>query len=135
MPFVPPGVETDGKTVFTSDEALKLEWVPDYIAIIGSGACDILPAAFRTACHSGGRTGWPAILSGLKSLLETGKAYRCTCSKERLDALREEQKANKTRLGYDGCCRDAGHGPDCGPHVVRLKMPTTGTTVVDDLIK
>ena len=37
VPFVPPGVETDGKTVFTSDEALKLEWVPDYIAIIGSG--------------------------------------------------------------------------------------------------
>ena len=37
VPFVPPGVETDGKTVFTSDEALKLEWVPDWIAIIGSG--------------------------------------------------------------------------------------------------
>jgi len=37
IPFVPPGVTTDGKTVFTSDEALKLEWVPDWIAIIGSG--------------------------------------------------------------------------------------------------
>merc|ERR1712100_41308 len=37
VPFVPPGVETDGKTVFTSDEALKLEWVPEYVAIIGSG--------------------------------------------------------------------------------------------------
>jgi len=37
VPFVPPGVEQDGKTVFTSDEALKLEWVPDYIAIVGSG--------------------------------------------------------------------------------------------------
>jgi len=37
VPFVPPGVEIDGKTVFTSDEALKLEWVPDWIAIIGSG--------------------------------------------------------------------------------------------------
>ena len=36
-PFVPPGVQVDGKTVFTSDEALKLEWVPDWIAIIGSG--------------------------------------------------------------------------------------------------
>jgi len=37
VPFVPPGVQVDGKTVFTSDEALKLEWVPDWIAIIGSG--------------------------------------------------------------------------------------------------
>merc|ERR1719199_1440521 len=37
VPFVPPGVQVDGKTVFTSDEALKLEWVPDWVAIIGSG--------------------------------------------------------------------------------------------------
>jgi len=37
VPFVPPGVVQDGKTVFTSDEALKLEWVPDWVAIVGSG--------------------------------------------------------------------------------------------------
>eukprot|EP00193_Tetraselmis_chui_P010977 CAMPEP_0177788174 /NCGR_PEP_ID=MMETSP0491_2-20121128/21949_1 /TAXON_ID=63592 /ORGANISM="Tetraselmis chuii, Strain PLY429" /LENGTH=585 /DNA_ID=CAMNT_0019309701 /DNA_START=46 /DNA_END=1803 /DNA_ORIENTATION=- len=37
VPFVPPGVPIDGKTVFTSDHALKLEWLPDWIAIIGSG--------------------------------------------------------------------------------------------------
>jgi dihydrolipoamide dehydrogenase len=37
VPFVPPGIEIDGKTVFTSDEALKLDWLPDWIAIIGSG--------------------------------------------------------------------------------------------------
>jgi len=37
VPFVPPGVQIDGKTVFTSDEALKLEWVPDWIVIVGSG--------------------------------------------------------------------------------------------------
>merc|ERR1719473_13304 len=37
VPFVPPGIETDGKTVFTSDEALDLAWVPEWVAIIGSG--------------------------------------------------------------------------------------------------
>jgi dihydrolipoamide dehydrogenase len=36
-PFVPPGIEIDGKTVFTSDDALKLETVPPWVAIIGSG--------------------------------------------------------------------------------------------------
>jgi dihydrolipoamide dehydrogenase len=36
-PFVPPGIETDGRTVFTSDEAINLEWLPRWIAIIGSG--------------------------------------------------------------------------------------------------
>ncbi len=37
VPFVPPGIEVDGKTVFTSDEALQLDWLPDWVAIIGSG--------------------------------------------------------------------------------------------------
>tara|TARA_Y100001968_G_scaffold320388_1_gene353248 strand:+ start:1990 stop:3435 length:1446 start_codon:yes stop_codon:yes gene_type:complete len=36
-PFVPPGITTDGRTVFTSDEAINLEWLPRWIAIIGSG--------------------------------------------------------------------------------------------------
>eukprot|EP00197_Chlamydomonas_leiostraca_P003832 CAMPEP_0202865534 /NCGR_PEP_ID=MMETSP1391-20130828/6215_1 /ASSEMBLY_ACC=CAM_ASM_000867 /TAXON_ID=1034604 /ORGANISM="Chlamydomonas leiostraca, Strain SAG 11-49" /LENGTH=576 /DNA_ID=CAMNT_0049545393 /DNA_START=14 /DNA_END=1744 /DNA_ORIENTATION=- len=37
VPFVPPGIPIDGKTVFTSDHALKLEWLPNWVAIIGSG--------------------------------------------------------------------------------------------------
>jgi dihydrolipoamide dehydrogenase len=37
VPFVPPGIEVDGKTVFTSDDAIKLETLPQWIAIIGSG--------------------------------------------------------------------------------------------------
>jgi len=36
-PFVPKGIECDGRTVFTSDEAVKLDWLPKWIAIIGSG--------------------------------------------------------------------------------------------------
>lgn len=37
VPFVPRGIEVDGKTVFTSDHAVKLESLPNWIAIIGSG--------------------------------------------------------------------------------------------------
>ena len=37
VPFVPPGVTIDGETVYTSDEGLRLEHVPEYCAIIGSG--------------------------------------------------------------------------------------------------
>lgn len=37
IPFVPPGIEIDGKTVFTSDDGLKLEWLPEWVAIVGSG--------------------------------------------------------------------------------------------------
>ena len=49
VPFVPPGIAIDGKTVFTSDDAIKLDWLPSWIAIIGSGYiglefCDIYTA-------------------------------------------------------------------------------------------
>ncbi|MDP5016689.1 MAG: dihydrolipoyl dehydrogenase, partial [Dolichospermum sp.] len=37
VPFVPPGIEVDGKTVFTSDQGVKLETLPKWVAIIGSG--------------------------------------------------------------------------------------------------
>ncbi|XP_076960748.1 dihydrolipoyl dehydrogenase 2, chloroplastic-like isoform X2 [Bidens hawaiensis] len=37
VPFVPKGIDVDGKTVITSDHALKLETVPEWIAIVGSG--------------------------------------------------------------------------------------------------
>ncbi|NET30390.1 MAG: dihydrolipoyl dehydrogenase [Cyanothece sp. SIO1E1] len=37
IPFVPPGIELDGRTVFTSDDAIKLDWLPAWVAIVGSG--------------------------------------------------------------------------------------------------
>ncbi|NEQ99071.1 MAG: dihydrolipoyl dehydrogenase [Cyanothece sp. SIO2G6] len=37
VPFVPRGIELDGKTVFTSDDAVRLDWLPDWVAIVGSG--------------------------------------------------------------------------------------------------
>lgn len=51
-PFVPPGCEIDGKTVFTSDHAVKLESVPDWIAIIGSGYIGLEFADIYTALGS-----------------------------------------------------------------------------------
>jgi dihydrolipoamide dehydrogenase len=37
VPFVPPGITIDHQTVFTSDDAVKLASLPQWIAIIGSG--------------------------------------------------------------------------------------------------
>jgi dihydrolipoamide dehydrogenase len=37
IPFVPPGITVDEKTVFTSDGALELAFVPEWVAIVGSG--------------------------------------------------------------------------------------------------
>jgi dihydrolipoamide dehydrogenase len=52
VPFVPPGIQLDGKTVFTSDDAIKLESVPDWVAIIGSGYIGLEFADVYTALGS-----------------------------------------------------------------------------------
>jgi glutamyl-tRNA synthetase len=76
-----------------------------------------------------------------QQLVDRGAAYPCFCTRERLDALREEQKAKKLNFGYDGRCRalsreEAARRVAAGEsHVVRLAMPETGETVVSDLLR
>lgn len=72
----------------------------------------------------------------IDQLLEEGKAYKCYMSKEELDALREQQTANKERPRYDGRYRDfAGTPPEGVAPVIRIKAPTEGTITVYDGIK
>jgi len=70
----------------------------------------------------------------IQELLETGHAYRCNCSKERLETLREQQMANKEKPRYDGHCRDKQLDPNA-PHVIRFRNPLDGDVVVDDIIR
>lgn len=70
----------------------------------------------------------------LEQLLKEGKAYRCYCSKERLEKLREEQTERKEKPRYDGLCRDRKE-PGEGPFVVRFKNPKDGVVEFDDLIR
>ncbi len=58
----------------------------------------------------------------LERLLTTGKAYRCVCTREELEDRKQTAIAAGDKWTYDGRCRDAGHGPDCGPHTVRLRL-------------
>jgi dihydrolipoamide dehydrogenase len=52
VPFVPPGIELDGNTVFTSDEAIRLDWLPDWVAVVGSGYIGLEFADIYTALGS-----------------------------------------------------------------------------------
>src|SRR3569623_1881827 len=71
-----------------------------------------------------------------QQLLREGKAYRCYCSKERLEQLRETQMSNKEKPRYDGRCRHLTAPPaDAGDFVVRFKNPTDGVVVVDDQVR
>ena len=78
---------------------------------------------------------FPLYSAHAAKLLERGTAYRCTCSIERIEALRAEQESKKEKSRYDGHCRDLKLGPDCGPHVIRLKVPHGQDVVVNDLVK
>jgi len=66
-----------------------------------------------------------------EKLVETGQAYRCNCSSERLEKVRKETN------GYDRHCRNLPEGAVSKeePHVIRLKVPLEGQTVVKDLLK
>lgn len=69
-------------------------------------------------------------------LIESEHAYRCFCSAERLETLRNEQEARKEKTGYDGHCRNLTPEEIADkqnqPHVVRFKMPGRGETTFRD---
>ncbi len=77
----------------------------------------------------------------VEMLVTSGAAYPCFCSRERLDAVRAEQKAAKALLGYDRHCRaldpeEALKRRESGePFVIRLAMPTEGETLSQDLLR
>lgn len=74
-------------------------------------------------------------------LLESGHAYRCFCTAERLEQVRLQRQAEKKNYGYDRHCRDldpsdgtrrAAHGE---PFVIRLKMPLEGKIEFTDQLR
>ncbi|OOZ40775.1 glutamate--tRNA ligase [Solemya pervernicosa gill symbiont] len=70
----------------------------------------------------------------IQGLMDKGLAYRCNCSRERIDAIREEQMRLKEKPRYDGHCRDKTIDPN-EPHVIRFRNPDDGDVVVNDLIR
>ncbi len=67
-------------------------------------------------------------------LLHAGKAYRCYCSKERLEQLRNTQMANKEKPRYDGHCRHLNHPSTDQPFVIRFANPESGEVIFDDAV-
>ena len=76
-----------------------------------------------------------------ETLLSKGAAYHCYCSPERLDQVRREKQRQKLPPGYDGRCRDLPVEERrrldglATRRVVRFRVPSEGTTRVDDLVR
>lgn len=71
-------------------------------------------------------------------LVNDGRAYICTCTKEKLAENREKQQKDNEPPRYEGHCRDANVDVKTladGCYTIRMKMPRSGTIVVEDLIR
>jgi glutamyl-tRNA synthetase len=76
-----------------------------------------------------------------QELIDRGRAYRCFCTPERLEAMREEQRRAGRPTGYDRRCRhlsaveSALREGEGAPSVVRFAIPEEGVTVFTDLLR
>lgn len=70
-------------------------------------------------------------------LLQAGHAYRCYATPEELAELREQQRAAKQPMRYDGRWRDRlpADAPEGAPFVIRLKAAREGETVIEDAVQ
>lgn len=76
-----------------------------------------------------------------QELVEKGRAYYCFCTQERLESVKREQIGRGLQPMYDGLClllppeevrlRLTSHEP----HVIRLKVPDSGQTSFDDVVR
>ncbi|KXZ38954.1 nondiscriminating glutamyl-tRNA synthetase [Alkalithermobacter thermoalcaliphilus JW-YL-7 = DSM 7308] len=77
----------------------------------------------------------------IKELLDKGHAYYCFCSKERLDKVREIQKAEGKIPRYDGFCKGLSEEEvkqkiESGQsYVIRLKLPANTEIKFDDIVR
>jgi glutamyl-tRNA synthetase len=70
----------------------------------------------------------------IEDLLARGAAYRCVCTREEIEQRRSATLAAGGSWVYDGRCRDAGHGADCGEHTVRLRLDLESHLGWEDLV-
>lgn len=70
-------------------------------------------------------------------LLAAGRAYKCFATPEELAQMREEQRAAKKPMRYDGRWRDRdpSEAPEGAPFTVRIKSETRGETVIEDAVQ
>jgi glutamyl-tRNA synthetase len=78
---------------------------------------------------------FPRYLEVIQQLLDQGDAYHCYCSAEEVEAVREEQRANKQKPRYNGKCRHRTDSVEGVRPAVRFKNPEQGQVVFDDLVR
>ncbi len=70
-----------------------------------------------------------------QTLLDKGLAYRCICTPQELEEMRDKQMQRGEKPKYDRRHRDADLGVDTNDYVIRFKNPLEGASAFTDLIK
>ena len=78
---------------------------------------------------------FPVYKEFTERLLADGKAYKCYCTAEELEAKRESAFREGRKPKYDGTCRDLAGDSGGKPYVIRFMAPQDGVTSFDDLVK
>lgn len=71
----------------------------------------------------------------IQQLLDQDMAYKCFCSAQELETMREQQMAAGEKPRYNGKWRDRSDHPSDQPYVIRFKNPQSGSVVFDDKIR
>src|SRR6204780_4554157 len=77
---------------------------------------------------------YPRYRAVIAQLLERGAAYRCYCTREELEAMRQQQLARKEKPRYDGRCRERKEARPGVVPAIRFKNPLDGEVIVDDQV-
>jgi glutamyl-tRNA synthetase len=77
---------------------------------------------------------YPRYRQVIAQLVERGAAYRCYCTREELEQMRQQQLARKEKPRYDGRCRERTQPrPEVTP-AIRFKNPLDGEVIVEDQV-
>ena len=71
----------------------------------------------------------------IAQLIESGNAYRCYCTPEEVEAMREQARAKGEKEKYNGMWRERTDWPEDKPFVIRFKNPLDGNVVINDMVK
>jgi len=77
----------------------------------------------------------------VQELLDKGKAYKCFCTHDDLEEMRQERKVKGLDTRYDGRCRNLtkveieNHLENGSKHVIRLKVPQEGEITFYDVVR
>lgn len=130
-----------GTTVFRIEDSDIARSKPEYADAIGK-TLDWIGLRADEGYNIGGDFGpylQTAKLNRYKQvaeeLIERRLAYRCYCSKDEMDVLRNQLPENKRQtFRYPGICRDRKDQPKNKDYCVRLKAPTEGSVEWDDMV-